>query len=68
MHTANRLSIDAAALATGRSRRTIYRWIRDGILRAHDSGTALEVTLPDVMKAEARVKRGRPRGSTRGPR
>lgn len=58
------LTIAEAAKLAGRHHSAIYRWIDNGQLIAQTAGDGtLEVESAAVLKAEAKVKRGRPRGS-----
>lgn len=58
------LTIAEAAKLAGRHQSRVYRWIDNGQLTARtaEDGT-LEVESAAVLRAEAKVKRGRPRGS-----
>lgn len=66
----NWISVADAALMVNRSERTIYNWIRQGLIRYRIGDTgATEVDGRHLFEVEPTVKRGRPPGSAdRQPR
>jgi hypothetical protein len=56
---------DAAALVN-RKERTVYSWAKKGHVRSRRNAVGvLEFLGADLLRAEATLKRGRPRGSAR---
>lgn len=55
------LTIAEAALLTGKSTDTLYRWIRTKRLAAEDTTDGPIVQTEDVLSAAAKVRPGRPR-------
>lgn len=55
------VSVAEAAERAHRSKRRIYDWIADGLVRTMRPGRRLWVNLPDVLKVEGEQKIGRPR-------
>lgn len=57
------LTIPEAATLVGRDKSNVWRWVRSGKLYARTaSDGTLEVRRVDVLRVEADIKRGRPRG------
>lgn len=59
------LTVAEAVVACGRSKTTVYRWIDDGLLKAHDTSEGLVVRSVDLMRVAGRQRRGRPRGTSK---
>ena len=60
----NWISIREAAILAGRAPQNIYTWINKGKLQSRRNAQGqLEVNGIDVLRVEATVKPGRPRGS-----
>lgn len=57
----NWLNAEEAAKRVHRSKRTIYQWASDGIVRTIKPGRKLWFSLPDLLKADKDQKQGRPR-------
>lgn len=55
------VSVAEAARRARRSKRRIYAWISDGLVRTMRPARLLWVYLPDVLKAEGEQKVGRPK-------
>ncbi len=55
------VSVAEAARRAHRSKRRVYEWIADGMVKTMRPARLLWVYLPDVLKAEAAQKPGRPR-------
>lgn len=54
------VSVDEAAQITNRTKKTIYKWIRDGEIRTMRPMRTLWVNLTDLRHAEKKLP-GRPR-------
>ena len=61
------VTIKQAMERVGRSRSTIYNWIRGGSVRTMRPLRVLWIYLPDVIRAEAQMKPGRPRAEMPSP-
>lgn len=55
------VSVDEAARRARRSKRRIYEWIADGLVRTMRPGRKMWVYLPDVVTTEAKQTVGRPK-------
>ncbi|WP_373286278.1 helix-turn-helix domain-containing protein [Microbacterium nanhaiense] len=55
------MSIAEAAKATGRTKKTVYQWIREGKVRTMRPMRALWVNLSDIRAVEETTTLGRPR-------
>lgn len=63
------ITIEEAAALIGKTPRTVYRWVEDGRLASRvDSVGITKVLSKAVTRIAPTVKRGRPKGATRGPR
>ena len=61
------VSVAEAAEKAHRSKRRIYDWISDGLVKTMRPGRKLWVYLPDVLRVEAKQKPGRrPKARQRG--
>jgi excisionase family DNA binding protein len=62
------ITVDDAAKAVNRSKRTIYNWINSGHLRAlQDEQNRTVVNAKQLVEVEPTIRRGRPIGSARPP-
>ncbi|UGS26352.1 excisionase family DNA-binding protein [Microbacterium resistens] len=55
------LTVAEAAVATGKSVDTIYRWIRNGKLRATETAEGMTVRTDRLLEVAGSVRSGRPR-------
>lgn len=55
------VSVEEGARRVHRSKRTVYQWIQDGLVRSWRPGRSLRVNLPDLRRVEGEQKQGRPR-------
>lgn len=55
------VNVEEAAYLTRRSTATIYRWIRDGKLRAEDTTAGPEIRTEQLLEVAGNVRMGRPR-------
>lgn len=63
----NWVSVEEAARRAHRSKRRVYEWISEGLVKTWRPGRKLWVSLPDVLRVEAAQKPGRkPKDSQRG--
>lgn len=60
------VSVAEAARRAHRSKRRIYVWIADGLVRTMRPARLLWVYLPDVVKVESEQTIGRPKKERRG--
>lgn len=60
------VSVAEAARRSRRSKRRVYVWISDGLIRTMRPARLLWVYLPDVLKVESEQKMGRPKKDERG--
>ncbi len=60
------VSVDEAARRARRSKRRIYAWIAEGMVRTMRPARLLWVYLPDVIRTESEQQIGRPRKIPRG--
>lgn len=61
------ITVEEAAALTGKTPRTIYRWIEDARLASRVVNDRTCVLSKAVVRIAPTIRRGRPRGTTRGP-